>query len=102
MALPRCDDGLLQVLVDRLRHLKHIQLLAAKNWLQLINAMISRLFCGFLSLWFLMCAQTFFVTSLRGSGSLPTIFASCSEGLIGFINPLFVFGFACCFGHLYS
>src|SRR5437868_3157417 len=40
--------------------------------------MISRLFCGFWSLCFLMCAQTFFVTSLRGSDSVPTILALLS------------------------
>jgi hypothetical protein len=38
-----------------------------------------------------MCAQTFFVTSLRGSGSVPTILASCSDGCMGFMNALFVF-----------
>src|SRR5258708_233866 len=57
----------------------------------LSSARISRLFCGFCSLCFLMCAQIFFVTSLRGSGSAPTIFANCSEGCMGFINALFVF-----------
>jgi hypothetical protein len=36
-----------------------------------------------------MCAQIFFVTSVRGSGSVPTIFARCSEGRIGFIKALF-------------
>src|SRR4029077_6743884 len=38
-----------------------------------------------------MCAQIFFVTSLRGSGSVPTILARCSEGCIGFMNALFFF-----------
>jgi hypothetical protein len=38
-----------------------------------------------------MCAQTFFVTSLRGSGSVPTILASSSDGCMGFMNALFVF-----------
>jgi hypothetical protein len=52
-----------------------------------------------------MCAQIFFVTSLRGSGSAPTIFASCSEGCMGFINALFFFlvllaAFAIYFSHL--
>jgi hypothetical protein len=37
----------------------------------------------------LICAQIFFVTSLRGSGSVPTILARCSEGCIGFIKALF-------------
>jgi hypothetical protein len=41
----------------------------------LSSARISRLFCGFCSLCFLMCTQIFFVTSLRGSGSVPTILA---------------------------
>src|SRR5450432_2207567 len=50
---------------------------------------ISRLFFGFLSLCFLICAQIFFVTSVRGSGSVPTILARCSEGCIGFIKALF-------------
>src|SRR5258708_25080229 len=36
-----------------------------------------------------MCSQIFFVTSLRGSGSVPTILARCSEGCIGFIKALF-------------
>src|SRR5216117_3030753 len=36
-----------------------------------------------------MWAQIFFVTSLRGSGSVPTILARCSEGCIGFIKALF-------------
>jgi hypothetical protein len=40
-----------------------------------------------------MCAQIFFVTSLRGSGFAPTISASCSEGCMGFMNALFVFFF---------
>jgi hypothetical protein len=39
-----------------------------------------------------MCTQIFFVTSLRGSGSVPTILARSSEGCIGFIKPVF---FAC-------
>src|ERR1700688_1083642 len=59
----------------------------------LSSARISRLFCGFCSLCFLMCAQIFFVTSLRGSGSVPTILARCSEGFMGFMKALFfVFG----------
>src|SRR5580698_9215316 len=36
-----------------------------------------------------MYAQIFFVTSVRGSGSVPTIFAKCSEGCIAFIKALF-------------
>src|SRR5258708_1353189 len=36
-----------------------------------------------------MCAQIFFATSLRGSGSVPTILVRCSEGCIGFIEALF-------------
>jgi hypothetical protein len=36
-----------------------------------------------------MCAQIFFVTAVRGSGSVPTIFARCSDGCIGFIKALF-------------
>src|ERR1035438_1112612 len=55
----------------------------------LSSARISRLFFGFWRSCFLMCAQIFFVTSLRGSGSVPTILARCSEGCIGFIKPLF-------------
>src|SRR5450755_1752917 len=55
----------------------------------LSSAKISRLFFGFWRSCFLMCAQIFFVTSLRGSGSVPTILAKCSEGCIGFIKALF-------------
>jgi hypothetical protein len=36
-----------------------------------------------------MCDQIFFVTPVRGSGSVPTIFAKYSEGCIGFMNALF-------------
>src|SRR5882757_1130746 len=36
-----------------------------------------------------MYAQIFFVTSLRGSGSVPTMLANCSEGCMGFIKALF-------------
>src|SRR4051812_41922664 len=53
--------------------------------------MISRLFCGFCNLFFLMWAQIFFVTSLRGSGSEPTTLASSAEGCIGFIKALLLF-----------
>jgi len=38
-----------------------------------------------------MCAQTFLVTSLLGSGSDPTIFANSADGRMGFINALFAF-----------
>src|ERR1022692_1773434 len=55
----------------------------------LSSARISRLFFGFWRSCFLMCAQIFFVTSLRGSGSVPTILARSSEGCIGFIKALF-------------
>src|SRR5712671_6569400 len=44
-----------------------------------------------------MYAQIFFVTSLRGSGSVPTMLASCSEGCMGFIKALF-FAFGVVFG----
>ena len=79
------------MLVDRLGHLKHIQLLAAKNRLQLVIGVDFALILRILDLCFLMCAQTFFVTSLRGSGAEPTILASCSDGCMGFMNALFVF-----------
>jgi hypothetical protein len=36
-----------------------------------------------------MCAQIFLVISVRGSASVPTILARCSEGCTGFINALF-------------
>jgi hypothetical protein len=53
-----------------------------------------------------MYAQIFFVTSLRGSGSVPTILAKCSEGCIGFMNALFFFavlaGFAIYHSELYQ
>src|ERR1039457_4331477 len=42
----------------------------------LSSTRISRLFFGFWRSCFLMCAQIFFVTSLRGSGSVPTILAN--------------------------
>src|SRR5438270_7517060 len=57
----------------------------------LSSARISRLFFGFWSLFFLMCAQIFFVTSLRGSGCAPTTFARSSEGCMGFMKALFEF-----------
>src|ERR1700730_9269532 len=80
---------------------------APKTACNLSSARISRLFCGFCSLCFLMCAQIFFVTSLRGSGSVPTILAKCSEGCIGFMNALFFFfallaGFAIHHSQLYQ
>src|SRR5437868_9284392 len=61
------------------------------------SARISRLFFGFWSLFFLVCAQIFLVTSLRGSGSIPTIFARCSEGCMGFMKPLFAFALPAAF-----
>src|SRR5207237_6297026 len=61
------------------------------------SARISRLFFGFWSLFFLMCAQIFLVISLRGSGSVPTIFARCSEGCMGFMMPLLVFALPAAF-----
>src|SRR6266516_3320422 len=61
------------------------------------SARISRLFSGFWSLFFLMCAQIFFVTSLRGSGCVPTILARCSEGCMGFMKALFVFALPAAF-----
>jgi hypothetical protein len=33
-----------------------------------------------------MYAHSFFVTSVRGSGELPTTGASCALGVIGFMN----------------
>ena len=67
---------------------------APKIGYNLSSARISRLFFGFCSLCFLMCAQIFFVTSVRGSGAVPTILARCSEGCTGFINALFFFAVA--------
>src|SRR5205085_1677919 len=51
-----------------------------KIGLSLSSALISRLFLVSCSLFFLMYAQSFFVTSVRGSGLLPTTSASSSEG----------------------
>jgi hypothetical protein len=44
-----------------------------------------------------MCAQIFFVTSLRGSGCAPTILARCSEGCMGFMKALFAFALPAAF-----
>src|SRR4029077_15198021 len=65
--------------------------LAPKIGCSLSSAMISRLFAGFCSLCFLMWAQIFLVTSLRGNGSDPTTLARCSDGCIGFMNALLLF-----------
>src|SRR6185437_12499665 len=64
--------------------------LALKIGCSLSSASISRLFLGFCSLCFLIWAHIFFVTSVHGSGSAPTIFARSSEGRIGVINALIV------------
>src|SRR3954470_17051905 len=37
----------------------------------------------------LMYAQSFFVTSVRGSGAVPTTVPSCALGVIGFMNAAF-------------
>src|SRR6266404_623515 len=49
-----------------------------------------------------MYAQIFFVTSLRGSGSVPTILDRCSEGCMGFIKALFVLGAVFAFAIFHS
>src|SRR5438309_12108143 len=70
---------------------------APKIGRNLSSARISRLFFGFCNLCFLMCAQIFFVTSVRGSAAVPTILARCSEGCIGFMNALFFVAFPAVF-----
>src|SRR5947209_1801441 len=40
---------------------------------------------------FLMYAQTFLMTSVRGSGAAPTILASASVGVMAFMKPAFGF-----------
>src|SRR5579872_907861 len=62
--------------------------LARKMGCSFSTARISLLLFGFWSLCFLICAQIFFVASVLGSGSAPTILARSSEGRIGFINAL--------------
>ena len=76
--------------IDRLGHLKHIQLLAAENRLQFVIGDDFAHILRILEFVLLDVRQTFFVTSLRGSGSVPTILASCSDGCMGFMNALFV------------
>ena len=77
------------MLVDRLRHLKHVQFLTAKDRLQLIVGQDFSFVLWILKFVFLNVRPNLFVTSLRGSGSVPTILARCSEGCIGFIKTLF-------------
>jgi hypothetical protein len=88
------------VLVDRLGHLKHIQLLAAENRLQFVIGDDFALILRILEFVLLDVRPNLFRDSLRGSGSVPTILASCSDGCMGFMNALFVFalpaGFAMC------
>src|SRR5579862_7479015 len=64
--------------------------LAPKIGCSLSSASISLLLLGFCCLCFLMWAHIFFVTSVLGSGSVPTISASWADGRIGFMNALFV------------
>ena len=77
------------MLVDRLGHLKHVQFLTAKDRLQLIVGQDFSFVLWILKFVFLNVRPNLFVTSLRGSGSVPTILARCSEGCIGFIKALF-------------
>jgi hypothetical protein len=48
--------------------------------------LIMRLFLASCSLFFLMYAHSFFVTSVRGSGFDPTTIASAALGIIGFMK----------------
>src|SRR5438067_1871807 len=48
-------------------------------------------------LFFLMYAHSFFVSSVRGSGLLPTIFYSAASGCTGFMNAAFGFLFVAFF-----
>src|SRR5215212_2681854 len=56
---------------------------------RLVSAMISRLFCGFWSLCFLMYSQTRRTTSGRERGAEPTMAASSAEGCKGFVKAEF-------------
>ena len=44
------------------------------------------MFFGSCSLFFLMYAHNFFVTSVRGNGFVPTTSPSAALGVIGFMN----------------
>jgi len=76
------------VLVHRLRHLKHVHFLTAKDRLQLIVCQNFSFILWILKIVLLNVCPNLFVTSVRGSGSVPTILARCSEGCIGFIKAL--------------
>jgi hypothetical protein len=80
-----------QVLIDRLGHLKHVQLFAAENGLQLVIGEDLALVRWILKLILLNVRLNLFRDLTARSGSAPTILASCSEGCIGFMKALFVF-----------
>jgi hypothetical protein len=79
------------VLVDRLGHLKHIQLLAAKNRLQLVIGDDFALILRILEFVLLDVRPYLFRNLAARKWSVPTILASCSDGCMGFMNALFVF-----------
>src|SRR5690242_8773952 len=55
------------------------------------SALIIRRFFASWSLFFLMYAQSFLVTSVRGIGLAPITSPSCGLGVIGFIKAAFGF-----------
>jgi hypothetical protein len=77
------------VLVNRFSHLEHVQFFAAKDWLQLFVSQDFSFVLWILKVVFLNVRPNFLVISVRGSASVPTILARCSEGCTGFINALF-------------
>ena len=58
-----------------------------KTFLSFSSALIMGLLMASCSLFFLMYPQTFFTTSVRGSGMAPTTAASMSLGVIAFMKP---------------
>src|SRR5947209_17796208 len=58
-----------------------------KTGSSLSSARISRLFCGFCRLFFLICVQILLTASVRGKGLSPTTCANSFDGCNGFIRP---------------
>src|SRR5690242_14184570 len=68
--------------------------LPPKMGFSLSSALIMRRFFASCRLFFLMYCQSFFVTSVRGIGFVPTTDPSCADGVIGFMNAGFGARFA--------
>src|SRR3569832_157837 len=62
-----------------------------KTVFSVASALMLRLFFLSCRLFFLMYAQSFLTTSVRGSGLLPTTFARSSLGVRAFMNAAFAF-----------